>query len=188
MTQPKRLAVASEVATMDLVRSHGIPVPQIYGKSTEADNPVGVEYILMEKIGGKALGDVWFTLSQKDRIKVLPGIVKHEAKLFTLDLPASGSVFVEEDVPPGIGKVPCQGGSLGKQLCIGPGASLRFWFETRSALDIERGPCNARSSISYMPSAHHDMMQVPPATMSSRAQRSRKWLGCGSSESLDAVR
>lgn len=69
MTQPKRLAVASEVATMDLVRSHGIPVPQIYGNSTEADNPVGIEYILMEKIGGKALGDVWFTLSQRTESK-----------------------------------------------------------------------------------------------------------------------
>ena len=134
--------------------------------------------------GGKALGDVWFTLSQKDRIKVLSDIVKHEAKLFSLDLPASGSVFFEEDLPPGIGKVSCQSGSSGKQLCISPDAPLKFWSETRSALDIERGPCKACSSTSYMPSAHHDMIQVPPATMPSRAQRSRKWLGCGSSESL----
>jgi hypothetical protein len=43
MTQPKHLAVASEVATMDLVRSHGLPVPQVYGYSTDAGNPVGVE-------------------------------------------------------------------------------------------------------------------------------------------------
>lgn len=28
-TQPKRLAVASEVAAMDLARSHAIPVPKI---------------------------------------------------------------------------------------------------------------------------------------------------------------
>lgn len=144
MTQPKRLAVASEVATMDLVRSHGLLVPQVYGYSTDTDNPVGVEYILMEKSKGKALGDVWFTLSQNDRIKVVSDIAKHEAKLFSLDLPASGSIYYEEDLPHGMGKVPCQGGSSGKRLCVGPDASLKFWFETRSALDIERDPCTTR--------------------------------------------
>jgi hypothetical protein len=126
MTQPKRLAVASEVATMDLVRSHGLPVPQVYGYATDTDNPVGVEYILMEKSKGKPLGDVWFTLSQNDRIKVLSGIAKHEAKLFSLDLPASGSLYFENDLPPDMGKVPCQAGSSGKRLYIGPDASLKF--------------------------------------------------------------
>jgi hypothetical protein len=145
MTQPKRHAVASEVATMDLVRSHGLPVPQIYGYSTDADKPVGAEHTLMEKSRGKAPCDVWFTLSQKDRIEALSGIVKHEAKLFSLDLPAFGSVYFEDDLPSGLGKVPCQGGSSGKQLCIGPDASLKFWFETRSALDVERGPSKACS-------------------------------------------
>jgi aminoglycoside phosphotransferase (APT) family kinase protein len=103
-TQPKRLAVASEVATMDLVRRHGIPVPVIYGYSTNMDNPIGAEYILMEKVQGKALGDVWFTLSQKDRIKVLSGIVEHEAKLFSLSFPASGSLYFEKDLPHEMGK------------------------------------------------------------------------------------
>lgn len=114
MTQPKRLAVASEVATTDLVRSHGLPVPQVYGYSTDADNPVGAEYILMEKSRGKVLGDVWFMLSHKDRIKVLSGIAKHEAKLFDLDLPASGSVYFEEDLLPGMGKGAVSGRVVGK--------------------------------------------------------------------------
>ena len=86
LTQPKRFAVASEVATMDLVRSHGAPAPQIYGYCTNADNPVGAEYILMERAKGKSLGDVWFTLSPKERIKVLSGIAEQEANLFSLDL------------------------------------------------------------------------------------------------------
>lgn len=131
---------------MDLVRSHGLSAPEVYGHSTDAGNSVGAEYILTEKSRGKALGNVWFTLSQKDRIKVLSGITKLEAKLFSLDLPASGSVYFEEDLPPCMGKVPCQGGSFGKQLCIGPDASLKFCFEARSALNIERAcPCKARS-------------------------------------------
>lgn len=144
-TQPKRLAVASEVATMDLVRNHGIPVPKIYGYSTNVDNPVGAEYILMEKAKGKSLGDVWFTLSQKDRIKVLSGIVEHEANLFSLAFPAFGSLYFEKDLPPDMGKVLFQNGSSGERLFIGPDASLKFWHETRSALDIGRGPCKTHS-------------------------------------------
>lgn len=105
-TQPKRLAVASEVATMTLIRSHGIPVPVIYGYSTNIDSPVGAEYILMEKVKGKSLGDVWFTLSQKDRIKVLSGIVDHEAKLLSLRFLAFGSLYLEKDLPLEMGRVP----------------------------------------------------------------------------------
>ena len=145
MTQTKRLAVASEVATMDLVRGLGVPVPQIYGYSADVDNLVGVEYVLMEKVRGKSLGEVLFTLSQEHRIKVLSGNAKLEADLFSLDLPANGSVYFEQDLPSGMGRVACQGGSVGKRLCIGPDASLKFWFELRSALDIERGPCESHT-------------------------------------------
>ena len=56
-TAPKRLAVASEVATLDLVRSYGVAVPQVYGYDTNRSNSVGSEYIIMEKIGGNELGN-----------------------------------------------------------------------------------------------------------------------------------
>ena len=46
-TLSKRYAVASEVATMDLVRNYGLPVPQIYAYAVTADNPIGSEYIIM---------------------------------------------------------------------------------------------------------------------------------------------
>lgn len=141
-TQSKRLAVASEVATMDLVPSHGVPVPQIFGYSTDIDNPVGVEYILMGKVKGKSLGDVWFTISQKERIKLLSGLVEHETRLFSISLPACGSIYYHKDLPPEMGRTQCQGGSSGD---IGPDASLKFWFETRSGLDTGRGPCKSPS-------------------------------------------
>ena len=130
---------------MTLVRNHGIPVPVIYGYSTNTNNPVGAEYILMEKAEGRPLGDVWFTLSQRDRIKVLSRIVDHEAKLFSLDFSAFGSLYFEEDLPREMGKVPCQHETSNQRFCIGPDTSLKFWYETRSALDIARGPCKTHS-------------------------------------------
>ncbi|KAL7777655.1 hypothetical protein CFE70_004322 [Pyrenophora teres f. teres 0-1] len=43
-TQPRRLAVASEVATMNFVRTHGVPTPQTLGYAID-ENPVGSEYL-----------------------------------------------------------------------------------------------------------------------------------------------
>lgn len=140
-TQPKRLAVASEVTTMDLVRSQGIPVPQIYGYSADENNLVGAEYILMEKVKGRLLGDIWFTMSERDRIKVLSGIVDIEAKLFALKFPASGSLYYDEDLPSNMDRVPCQFENIAKSTCIGPDTSLKFWHEERSTMDVPRGPC-----------------------------------------------
>ncbi|KAM0717867.1 hypothetical protein Q7P37_006199 [Cladosporium fusiforme] len=150
-TQPKRLAVASEVATLDLVRHHGVPAPQIYGYSTDSNNPVGAEYILMEKVKGRALGDVWFTLSESDRIKVLSGIVENEARLFSIDLPACGSLYYDKDLPCSMGRLPILDVAPGKQLCIGPDVSLKFWYEKRSDLDIHRGPGLTTAEVLSLP-------------------------------------
>ena len=38
LTEPKYHLVASEVATMDFLRSSGLPIPEIYGYSPVADN------------------------------------------------------------------------------------------------------------------------------------------------------
>ncbi|EME87859.1 uncharacterized protein MYCFIDRAFT_205819 [Pseudocercospora fijiensis CIRAD86] len=88
-TQPASLAVASEVATMDFVRSHGVPTPRIHGYALDSNNDVGAEYIVMEKIHAQRLGDVWINLSDKNRLKVLSGIVDLEARLFSIDFPAT---------------------------------------------------------------------------------------------------
>lgn len=74
-TRPKALATASEVATMDLARHYGIPTPLVYGCSTDSDNPVGSEYIIMEKIPGQCLGNTWDHLADEERVTLLENIV-----------------------------------------------------------------------------------------------------------------
>ncbi|KAF1917508.1 kinase-like domain-containing protein [Ampelomyces quisqualis] len=136
-TLPRRLAVASEVATLAFIRAHGIPTPRVLGYSVE-DNAVGSEYILMEKLPGRPIGDAWFDLSEQERIKVLIQIVQLETKLFMMDLPASGSIYYARDLPPSTPKIDIPGSDIG--LCIGPYAALRWWFGERGDLDIDRGP------------------------------------------------
>ena len=52
VTVPKYSAVASEVATMDLLCSAGLPIPEVYGYSPESGNAAGTKYIFMEFFRG----------------------------------------------------------------------------------------------------------------------------------------
>ena len=52
VTIPKYFAIASEVATMDLLRSSGLPIPKVYGYSPVLGNAAGTECIFMEATYG----------------------------------------------------------------------------------------------------------------------------------------
>ena len=119
---PRRLAVASEVATIDFVRAHGVPTPRIFGYAIN-ENPVGSEYILTEKLTGQPIGDAWFDLSQRQRLQVLHDIVKLEAKLFGIRLPASESIYYTQDLDQNTPKVDIP--SLDNRFCIGLYTRLR---------------------------------------------------------------
>ena len=137
-TLPKRYAVASEVATMDLVRSYGVPVPRIYDYSISNDNPVGSEYIIMEKVSGKEIGHSWYDLSIKDKKSITIDVAELEAILFSIQLPAHGSIYYRRDLTPsdrGI-DIPDREG-----FCVGPIASLGWWYDRRDLISISRGPC-----------------------------------------------
>lgn len=65
---PKGLTTASEVATMDFVRTVlKLPVPRVLDWSATNENPVQAEYIIMDKARGSQLHEVWqdFSLHTK---------------------------------------------------------------------------------------------------------------------------
>jgi len=69
---------------MEYLRLNQIPVPRVYGWSSTTSNTVGAEYIIMEKLDGMTVGDIWFALSFKERYKVVGQMVQLEKKaLFT---------------------------------------------------------------------------------------------------------
>src|SRR5882757_9010875 len=59
-TVPRHYTIASEMAAMEYLRLNQIPVPRVYGWSSTVSNAVGAEYIIMEKLEGTTLGDIWF--------------------------------------------------------------------------------------------------------------------------------
>ena len=145
-TSPKFFATASEVATINYVRSNSIPAPQVYGYSTTSENAAGTEYILMEFIRGTNLSDVWYELKSKDREKVMANLVELEAKLFALQLPASGGLYHTIDLDKECPRVPLINAS-DKQVtpfCVGPSTARDYWKGKRSKIAVDRGPCACR--------------------------------------------
>jgi hypothetical protein len=61
-----------------------------------------------------------------------------EAKLFAMELPASGSIYYSHDLPPTMPRIDIPGFDNG--LCIGPYAHSVWWYGERKDLDIDRGP------------------------------------------------
>ncbi|KAH4004327.1 hypothetical protein HBI25_044230 [Parastagonospora nodorum] len=142
VTEPKHLVVASEVATMEFLRSHDIRVPKIYSYSSTSDNAAGTEYLFMERVCGTHLGDIWFDLSEKARITVVTNLVELESRLFSLEFPASGSLYYTKDLPAGFNKVdiPTPESPCDARFCIGPDTRLHLWHGKRLHIQTDRGP------------------------------------------------
>ncbi|KKK25465.1 hypothetical protein AOCH_004383 [Aspergillus ochraceoroseus] len=98
-TAPEHYTVASEVATLDYLRLQGIPTPKVYDWCSTRANPVGAEYIIMEKLDGTPLGDIWYTVTPKEQHSIMKQIIEWEARLMSLKFPASGSIYYQKDIP-----------------------------------------------------------------------------------------
>ncbi|KAL8880661.1 MAG: hypothetical protein Q9192_007971 [Flavoplaca navasiana] len=141
ITVPKRYATASEVATIRFAQLHGCPVPKIYDYSTTSVNPVGAEYIIMEKVAGKPLRTCWHSLTDKEIAKIIGQLVYIEAALFAVNLPAAGSIYHRHDLDLETFTVPIPGLSEDSDFCIGPSADASWWLGERTDLILDRGPC-----------------------------------------------
>ncbi|KAL8644843.1 MAG: hypothetical protein Q9210_007042 [Variospora velana] len=159
ITIPKRYSTASEVATIRFASYHGVPVPKIHDYSTTSRNPVGAEYIIMEKVAGKSLRTCWDSMARDDRFDILDQLVQIEAALFAIKLPASGSIYHRKDLDLETSTLPIRGLSEDADFCVGPNALSTWWLDERADLILDRGP--------YV---------TPQDTMASVAQREMTWM------------
>ena len=148
-TVPKYYAVASEVATMEFLRSSGLHVPQVYGYSPASGNAAKTEYIFMEFIGGTKLSDVWLELKESDIVSILRQLAQLESQMMSIPFPAGGSLYYAHDLEKVVGKaaIPLKD----EHFCIGPDTRLPMWYGRRSQLDVDRGPCMLLSAFFIMP-------------------------------------
>lgn len=133
---PAHYTTASEVATLDFLRNIlEVPVPEVFASSNSVDNPVGAEYIIMERFHGESLASRWLSLSTSELKDVLTQLVKMEQKIFSFKFPAHGSLYCKEDLSETSIDLP-----VGR-FCVGPIAKRQFWFDERGKMQLDRGPC-----------------------------------------------
>ncbi|KAI5999162.1 protein kinase subdomain-containing protein PKL CAK Fmp29 [Pisolithus albus] len=131
--------VASEVATMALLRSSGLPIPEVYGYSPAPDNLAETEYIFMEFMEGTKG-------REGDIISISRQIAELESKMISIAFPAGGSLYYTEDLEKAAGRpgIPLADG----RFCVGPDISLPLRFGRRLQLDVNRGPYeNAEAAL-----------------------------------------
>jgi hypothetical protein len=143
-TIPRKYGIASEVATMDFLRLHGIPIPNVLDWGSSASNDVGSEYIIMERASGKELEGTWYTMTPQERMSIVEKIVDIEKLLFSIQFPASGSLYYRDTLDPGIEKEDIASNpdlGITEKFCIGPSTEFLWWYQRRDELLVNRGPC-----------------------------------------------
>ncbi|KDR68627.1 hypothetical protein GALMADRAFT_215767 [Galerina marginata CBS 339.88] len=146
---PKYYAVASELATMDFLRSSGLPVPQVYGYSPTSDNAANTEFIFMGYIRGAELGDVCLELEESDIVSILRQLVQLEFRVMSISVPVGESLYYAHDLEkvPGKAATPLKDG----RFCVGPDTGLHMWYGRRSQLDVDRGPYESTEAALVAP-------------------------------------
>ena len=137
-TIPKHYAVASEAATLALLRAHGVPVPRVLAYSPDQKNAVGTENMLLESLEGTPLSDQWFSMDTKTRVKIMRQIVDVERRFMSIHFPASGSLYHRRDLDSSQHCIPVL-----DDIVVGPTAQYEWWYQERASLEVDRGPCKS---------------------------------------------
>ena len=141
-TRPITLGVASEVATMAFLRLHGCPIPSVYDWSSSTSNPVGAEYMIMEKVQGIELQSICYSMDVQQRMNVVGKIVDLEKTLFSIPLPANGSIYFKDTEAIQVAeKVGIVSDMTEDKFCIGPSTEYLWWYQGREKLRVNRGAC-----------------------------------------------
>ncbi|EEQ83333.1 phosphotransferase enzyme family protein [Blastomyces dermatitidis ER-3] len=135
---------ASEVATMDFARKIlDTPAPRVYSWNSQAkSHPVGAEFIIMDKIEGVPLSQVWNMMKLPQKLQVLLAMTRLQKQWLGVSFSRYGSLYYAGDVHPPPDNHYIKDGKAVKdsEVAIGP-TTGRDWFDGgRSVLDIERGP------------------------------------------------
>jgi Phosphotransferase enzyme family len=140
-TKPAALGISSKVATIDFLRRHGIPVPKVCAWSSLAPNSVGAEYMIMEKVRGAELQNIWYSMEVEQRMNIVGKIVELEKSLFELQLPANGSIYYKDNPDIGMKTVDIVSDIAPNTFCVGPSTEYLWWCQRRDGLAVNHGPC-----------------------------------------------
>lgn len=115
-----------------------IPVPRVLSWSSDCTNPVGAEYIIMEKAAGVPLFRRWANMKEIERLELIKNLTKFEAQLSAIRFPAYGGLYLRADasVLKFHHQLLDESIDPSSSFCIGPSCDRSFLNQ-----DINQGPC-----------------------------------------------
>ncbi|KAK6835271.1 hypothetical protein RU639_001953 [Aspergillus parasiticus] len=134
------LTTACEVGVLEYVRKYtSIPAPRVFSWSSDDSNPVGAEYVIMEKATGVPLCEQWGKMAEIDKLKLIRNLTKLEAQLAAVRFSAYGGLYRRADVS----RLQCQelGGSIDpfNMFCVGPSCDRSFSTDSTADLSTRSG-------------------------------------------------
>jgi hypothetical protein len=124
-----------------------IPVPKVYAwDSRSADNPVGVEYIIMEKQTGVELSRLWDDMAGIDKFEIIKQVVDYERLFTSTKFTKYGSLYYAKDLPSISNGEPLYVDENGNEVscsrfAVGPTNGRKFFDDGKGMVDMDRGPC-----------------------------------------------
>jgi len=93
----------SEVATLKFLAANThIPVPKVYAWNSDASNPVGAEYMIMQKVPGFSASEKWETLSVTVKKSVVSHVADYLMTIFAFRFDCAGSLYLSAHSETGI--------------------------------------------------------------------------------------
>ncbi|KAG8209780.1 APH domain-containing protein [Trichophyton interdigitale] len=90
---------ASEVATMDFARNVlGTPAPKVYAWNSGTTNTVGAEYIIMERMPGVQLRQVWSSMKLVEKMNLCLDIARYQSAWLSVTFSQFGGLYYTQDV------------------------------------------------------------------------------------------
>ena len=128
------------------------PVPEVFTWSSRAqENPVGAEYIIMEKIPGIELERVWPTMKTEDRLAIVQEIANYQKNWTSVSFKKYGSLYYSKDLVSSSDNKTLYTDANGvdvkdSRFSIGPSTGRELIDNRRAGVEFDRGPCK---SLSY---------------------------------------
>lgn len=118
----------SDVATTEIVRhTTNVPVPVIYAYDSSSDNPLGFEWILMEKINGEPMFDYWRKMDYDSKLRFTKLVANWNAQLANIVSKKIGAIYIHYT-------------ATELQFYVGRCVNSIFTQESRLSYDVYRGP------------------------------------------------
>jgi hypothetical protein len=125
----------------------GTPVPKVLAWCSRAhENPVGAEYIIMEKVPGIELEHVWPNMSIKDRLAVVKAVSGFQKAWTSVSFTKYGSLYYSKDLKDAPSSQPPYINANGdcipnESFAIGPSTARETFDSGRATINFDRGPC-----------------------------------------------